>query len=883
MNLWPQLFQMLPVAQAVESQPSTTGADTMTPAGTISAKPTDSTITMVEWGWPEDPLTWAILLAAGIAITAYVVWLYRRDTTETGLATRIWLTALRLAMFSGLLLIWLNPQERTQESMTRPSRVAIIVDRSLSMRHPANDASADISASAESESAESEPKATPTQSAVDSTATRSDLVKKVLADSPMLEALRQQHEVSVFVFDSTLQGPVVTLPVKPKETESNTPANAGKAEATADKSATPVAWDEILAPKGLETRLGESLSDAVRQLAGRTLSGMLVISDGSNNAGIDLDAARDRALSQKVKLITLGVGGTEPPRNVQVADLQAPTDVQVGDPFDVVAFVTAQGLTGQKVLVELVSSTTEDPTETIVASQEMVVSGDNLPMEAKFPLKAGKTGSTRYTIRAQPVVAQQEINIEDNRQSLTINALDKPTRVLLVAGGPMRDYQFVRNLLFRHKGIDVDVLLQTSATGTSQESDNLLTAFPATREELYSYDVMIAFDPDWRLIPPESIDLLYDWVFQEAGGLIVIAGDVNTLQVAAVSASTAEQSALGKQLMKLQELYPVILNSYLSDLRFDQEHSQPWPLAFTPEGEAASFLQLTDEATSSQARWKEFAGFYKCYPTSGPKAGATVYSRFSDPRAESAILMASQFFGQGRTFYLGSGEMWRLRSVDDEDYDRFWIKTIREFSQGRLKRGNRRGLLMPETRKIALGQTARIRARLLDAQFQPLSAPSVPLQLVDPSGRPVVPPRSLVADPNRPGEFVGDFRASLAGVYKLSVEIPQSSEMLQEEVSVALPKLEDENIRQNVVGLKNLAEGTGGAYFNLNDLNLSVAKTVAVNESGIDRIATLLPNRSEQILIDQRLKTLWDREWVLFVLVGLISAEWLTRKLIKLA
>lgn len=130
-------------------------------------------------------------------------------------------------------------------------------------------------------------------------------------------------------------------------------------------------------------------------------------------------------------------------------------------------------------------------------------------------------------------------------------------------------------------------------------------------------------------------------------GLIVIAGDVNTLQVAAVSASTAEQSALGKQLMKLQELYPVILNSYLSDLRFDQEHSQPWPLAFTPEGEAASFLQLTDEATSSQARWKEFAGFYKCYPTSGPKAGATVYSRFSDPRAESAILMASQFFWTG--------------------------------------------------------------------------------------------------------------------------------------------------------------------------------------------------------------------------------------------
>jgi hypothetical protein len=876
MNLLPQLLNFLPVAQAGgETTPTATPPVTTLPvanppgAASTEARP-PSTVTMTEWAWPDDPTTWILLVLGGAAIIAYVVWLYRKDTRELGTLPRLWLTTLRIAMFVGLLVIWLNPQERTQESMTRPSRVAILIDNSLSMRHPA----ADARTGSPAEGAQPTPE---TAGMGTGGETRAELVQKLLAQSPLLQSLRQQHEVSIFTFNSLLQGPVTTLPLA-----ASNPADTANPPVVVDP-AKALNWVEVTTPAGLETRLGESLSDAIRQLAGRTLSGMIVVSDGANNAGIDLDAARDRAIAQKVKFVTLGVGGTEPPRNVQLADLQAPTDVQVGDPFDVVAFLTAQGLSGQKVNVELLAKGTDDPTETTVSSQELVITGDNVPLEAKFELKADKTGSTRYTIRAKPAIAVQEVNLEDNLQSLTINALDKPTRVLLIAGGPMRDYQFVRNLLFRHKGIDVDVLLQTGSMGTSQESDNLLTSFPSSREELYSYDVVIAFDPDWRLIPPESIDLLYDWVFQEAGGLIVIAGDVNTLQVAAVSAATAEQSALGKQLAKLQELYPVVLNSYLSDLRFDQEHSQPWPLAFTPEGEAASFLQMTDEATSSLARWKEFTGFYKCYPTSGPKAGATVYSRFSDPRSESAIVMASQFFGQGRTFYLGSGEMWRLRSVDEEDYDRFWIKAIREFSQGRLKRGNRRGLLMPETRRIALGQTVRVRARLLDTQFQPLSAPSIPLELLDPTGRPVIPPRVLTADPNRPGEFVGDFRASLAGVYKLAVEIPQSSERLQEEVTVALPKLEDENIRQNVAGLKNLAEGTGGAYFNLSEMRLSANPAAAANEAGPEKIVALFPNRAEQILIDQRLKTLWDREWVLFVLVGLVSVEWLTRKLLKLA
>ena len=38
-----------------------------------------------------------------------------------------------------------------------------------------------------------------------------------------------------------------------------------------------------------------------------------------------------------------------------------------------------------------------------------------------------------------------------------------------------------------------------------------------------------------------------------------------------------------------------------------------------------------------------------------------------------------------------------------------------------------------------------------------------------------------------------------------------------------------------------------------------------------------------EFLVDERLRTLWDRDWVMYLLVGLLSVEWLTRKLLKLA
>ena len=80
----------------------------------------------------------------------------------------------------------------------------------------------------------------------------------------------------------------------------------------------------------------------------------------------------------------------------------------------------------------------------------------------------------------------------------------------------------------------------------------------------------------------------------------------------------------------------------------------------------------------------------------GKKPNATVYARYPDPDRPAAneelpIYMAGQLYGAGRVFYEGSGEMWRLRAMDESYFEQFYTKLLRYVSQGRMLRGSRRG------------------------------------------------------------------------------------------------------------------------------------------------------------------------------------------------
>jgi hypothetical protein len=162
-----------------------------------------------------------------------------------------------------------------------------------------------------------------------------------------------------------------------------------------------------------------------------------------------------------------------------------------------------------------------------------------------------------------------------------------------------------------------------------------------------------------------------------------------------------------------------------------------------------------------------------------------------------------------------------------------------------------------------------VEAEVLDATFQPTMLDSVKVHLFDPQGNEVFPEPLLYPEPSRPGEYVGDFLAKEEGWYTLKLPIPGTESYREESVQVISLGAEDEDTEQAVAKLADLARQTGARYFPISE---------AASE-----LPALLVDKHKIVPVDQQIETLWDRDWVLYALVAVLSVEWLTRKLLKLA
>ena len=81
----------------------------------------------------QSNVDWILPIGALALILVFVYRMYRRDAVELNPALGWLLTALRTAVFLGLLILYLQPRWRTEQEKTINSRVLLLADTSLSM------------------------------------------------------------------------------------------------------------------------------------------------------------------------------------------------------------------------------------------------------------------------------------------------------------------------------------------------------------------------------------------------------------------------------------------------------------------------------------------------------------------------------------------------------------------------------------------------------------------------------------------------------------------------------------------------------------------------------------------------------------------------------
>jgi hypothetical protein len=937
---------------------------------------------------------WGVLLLVLATLLGYVWWWYRRDTVELSSGWKWSLLLLRLTTYAGLILFFLDLQRYSEQQQLRPSRLAMLIDTSLSMALP---------------------KTGSPSAADDAIPSRIESVIELLSEDALLPQLIDSHDVTVYRFDSQSRPTPVesfTLPRQPAEGPqqsadqllglwracswlawsgsglavvsaiallvgllinivlargvSMTTSAAGStaaygalfgtvgllisgvlvgtavlrgsdldwkslwqwqapsasqliaglppaadatdrnvdsqpvgspgsgsagSPATSQAVSQPVSpaaapWGEHLAPTGTQTRLGDSVQTILQQEPATSLAGIVLVTDGQNNAGIDPLRAAAQAAAAGVPLLPIGVGDTQSPQQLQLVEVEAPRRVFPGDPFKLSGLLQAIGLAGRDVSVSLRRWPTDrqepegGPRQGLDQQRSVRLEEDELLLSIPFEVQPPEVGNWTYELEV--VAADIAGPAGRSRQTVEVQVVEPRSRLLIVAGGPTREYQFARNLFYRDQNIQSHVWLQTATEGVSQEAQELLTSFPETLADLSEYDCILAFDADWSKLTAAQMSNLERWVGEQAGGLILIAGSVHT-------PSWIGSRDSGQSYRRvLQGLAPVVLDSRGGRLvsMGRQESETPWPLAITEDGRRSQLFDISEDASRSEQLWSQFSGVYSYVACYDAKPGASVLATYSDPAArlagEPPVYLASHFYGAGRVLFQAGGELWRLRELSEPAFDTYYVQQVRWASQGRLLRDSDRGLLLVDKPQALVGDQVLVRALLKDAQFQPLLEPQVDARVIDPTGRSRTLRLLPLPDNAQPGVYTGQLPAQRVGNYLIELPLGglASQELLTANVRVRLPTLEIQRPQRNDSLLQELADRTGGEYFPSPDAAVAVGPDrlcqLAARIDSKQQVTFLpgAPDRTFQL----KLHTL------LMVLIGAaLSLEWLIRRLCRLA
>ncbi|HCP13662.1 MAG TPA: hypothetical protein DIT89_15115 [Planctomycetaceae bacterium] len=420
-----------------------------------------------------------------------------------------------------------------------------------------------------------------------------------------------------------------------------------------------------------------SLNSALRSLQqryqGQPLAGILLLTDGNAT-----DGAVDPELLKLLPPV-YPVVPSEGPLTADAAVGQWTVSQSAFDDAPVTLQITPriEGTTNGRIRV-ILADAAGTPIETQVRDVQ-----DSTPL--RFRHRPVTAGTVFYQIKVELLNAaddslQPEATLVNNTQLISVDRSARPKRILYVSGRPNWDFKFLR------RAVETDPLLsmvgliriarkeakfdfrgregQTSNSlfrgfdkadpDTVEEYDEpvlirlnvaeneLQSGFPQKAEELFQYDAIVIDDLEADFFLADQMTLLYDFVSQRGGGLLMMAGQESFAQ------GDYSRTPIG-------ELLPI-------DLERRAEFPQgPVRLSLTRDGWLQPWVRLRDDETAEQERLQQMPAFVTINPTGYVRPGAIVMAQVEDSAGTQWPALVVQRFGRGRTGAVCVGDLWRWR------------------------------------------------------------------------------------------------------------------------------------------------------------------------------------------------------------------------------
>ncbi len=639
-----------------------------------------------------------------------------------------------------------------------------------------------------------------------------------------------------------------------------------------DGRAEPLTRDQdlsSLSPVGVSTGIGNALTSAVAAHRGQPLAGMVLVTDGRSNSGEDPRKAVKQLADLGIPLLVLAAGTAEGPRNVRLADLEVSPVVFVRDPIEISVVTESRGLrdvTGSVVLEQR----QDDGTWKEIGREELLLGEDSTLQRTTFRVTPETIGQTEFRARVGEV--GPELTEDDNLAAKTVRVVRQGIRVLMIAGYPSPEMQFLRNALLRDTALEFASWLQDASEGYEHVGHRPVRRLPANQKELDHYDVLLLFDPDMKALGPSWPELIARFVGEAGGGLIYVAGETYS-QSLFNPESSLPTSSDNSWLKVLPVVRDPSLYQSAADVRLSSRET--WVLELTPEGNDDSVFRFDPDAGRNREIMTSLPGMYWHFPVTRARPGAIVLARHGDPRMRNQfgrhVLLASQLYGPGRAVFIGFDSTYRWRYLHEAYFDGFWARLVDRVGRSKVLGGRYPFTLSTDKTEYRSGDRVTIRAEIADSPDASAGLGELRAEL-ELAGRQAE-PLPLEPLPEDPNVHEAAFQAREPGVYTLRVVAGAAADADAQlrpatlTFKVEPPRAEFDQPTWDRGLMDELAQATGGKVFTLAD---------------IDKLPDVLTVRQVERSWDERYE-LWGAPLVCGLIVLLLTIEWVLRKICRMA
>jgi hypothetical protein len=749
------------------------------------------------------PAPIAIVLLVGAAVAIPAVLSYQRVRARSSARDRAVLRALRIAALVVLVICLLRPMLVLNAAVPQRNFVGVLIDDSRSM-----------------------------QIADRAGRSRADWIRDSVTarNSALLAALRQRFQVKLFRFG----------------------ASASRLDDTAS-----------LRFDANETKLGDALEGARRDLEMVPLSGLVLLTDGADNSR---SPVADELLSLRAKQIpvfAVGVGSERFDRDIEVRRVEAAGNVLKGSTLVADVLVRQRGFAGTRVPLMV-----EDDGQ-LIGQSEITLPPDGDVAPVRVEVKMAVAGARVLTFRV-PVQAGEQVT-QNNAQQALVRVRNAREKILYVEGEPRYEMRFVRAAVEADSNLQLVALQRTAdrkflRLNVDGPAD-LATGFPSTRGELYQYRAVILGSIEASFFTHAQLAMLADFVNVRGGGLLLLGG----------RRSFSEGGYAGTP---LADVMPVVVAgnatgdsvSFLADLT----------ASLTPGGESHAVTQVAATEAKSAERWRTLPAVTSVNRMRGVKPGAVTLIEGSVPRGGregvpggeqlrgyAQPLLVYQRYGRGVSVAMPIQDSWTWEfgaeiPVGDPTFPTFWRQLLRFLTSdvpGRVTVTAGADQVNPHV-------AVPLQAAVVDSAYLNVNDAQVMARITGPAGPPRDVPLEWAVD--RDGEYHGTFTPDEPGVYTVRVEAKaRDGSVTADSTFVRVAELNAEYVdaEMRAALLQRVARETGGRFYTPATVS-TLAEDVAMSKRGVT-----VANEMD----------LWDMPVNFLLLVALLSAEWGYRKLRGLA